>query len=385
MSETTTRRSRKPAQEYVPADDAERIAQSAAAKAMALRDEIEDAQPEISDEDLPDEIALQNVLSELGSSATEAKVNVYQLDSRNKRAFVGSFSPVEFSLERVQAEYGSGDYEVRVHNGRMISRKVIRIAAQKNPTTVPMSAQPDMTKIIETMNSGFEKMSGMFANALANLSVNQPKPKTTMEMLQEMQLMKEVMGMNRPVQQTDPLQVIELAKSLAETITPRVGEPGTGEVILEAIKNFGPMLMQGMQQNATQQIAHPQITSPQLTAPLQSNPIEPKPAIPGETDQMNILKKYYLNLLIENAKADNDPETYANVALDLLGEEKVLELVNAPDWFEMLCKEEPRAIEHRLWFDELRNHVIDLTKPELVDIQDEVKPPQAIPNDVLQQ
>lgn len=360
-----TRTKQVPETDFIAREDAERMAQEAAGRVMMTYPEPE---PEISEPD-PDDIALANVLAELGSSSTDAKVNIYQLDARQNRAFIGAFMPSEFSLEKVQAEFGPGDYEIRVYNaGKLATRKVIKIAAPKNPVqsnqlamTVPQIA-PD--KIIETMQNGFKEMSAMFANALNTLAANQPKPKTTMEMLQEMQLMREIMGGNQPaIPQTDPLQMVELAVQLSEKITPRTGEPGAGEIILEAMKNFAPVLGKIAQASPP---AMPQIMTQQNPA-LMSNPIQAPaqpPAQNPEHDEMTLAKRMYLNMLLKNAAADNDTETYANLMLDVVGEDAARAFASDPQWFEKLCAEAPQAAQFPEWFGRLRNDVLAMTEPE---------------------
>jgi hypothetical protein len=366
----TTRKARQTPQEFIPSDEAERRAQIEAGQLMATIPDHVDI-PEYEPE--PDDIALQTVLSELGADGSNAKVNVYQLDAMKNKAFVGAFLPTEFSLENVQKQYGPGDYEIRVYDNKGLkTRRIIKIAEPKmTVSNLPVTGIGD-AKILETMQNGFKEMGAMFANALAGIASNQPKPKTTMEMLQEMQLMREIMGVNNaPAQTADPLQMVEMAMSLAEKIQPRIGEPGTGEVILEAIKNFGPMIATGLQKAQTENVTRPVI---------QQNPvpqISQSPVNEGQ-DEMNVMKKYYLNLLIAQATNDNDPYTYANMLLDVVGDEQALQFVNTPDWFERLCSEDARAANFRPWFDRMRAAILDLTSPDETGISSETPlPPSA--------
>ena len=372
VTQTKTRARRAVEAEFLPADEAERRAQNIAAQSMMQIPEPEYAEPEPQEPE-PDDIALQTVLSELGADGTSAKVNVYQLDSMKNKAFVGAFMPTEFSLENVQKQYGPGDYEIRVYDIRGLkTRRIIKIAEpKKQQEIIVYNPAMETGKIIETMQAGFAQMGNMFAQALGQLANNQPKPKSTLETLREMQMMKDVMGLNSQPQQTDPMRVLEIATGLAEKITPRVGEPGTGEVILEAIKNFGPMLMSGMQQQA--QIPRSQIPAliqNPIPQPMQQNPVNPENQPTTESDEMNLMKKYYLALLIKQAEANNEPMTYANMMLDVIGDDKALELVNAQNWFELLCAEEPRAAKYRPWFEDMRSCILDLTKPETDDKTD---------------
>jgi hypothetical protein len=362
---------KQPVQDFIPADPL-RDEQLEAGRMMARNPDPEPA--EIFEDD-PDDIALANVIADLGGPGIDAKVNVYQLDQNRNKSFVRAFMPTEFSLEAVQSEYGPGDYEIHVRrDGKLATRKVIKIAVPKNQPVPVASSGVDSAKLIETMQAGFREMATMFSGALANMTANQPKPKTTMETLQEIAMMRDLMGVNNAPAGPDPMQLFEMATQIADKIQPRVGEPGTGEVILEAIKNFGPVLTQAAQNAAARTIA-PVMTAIPNPAPLPAHvgetpAITPVPNPTEGPDQMNIARRMYLNLLISNAANDNDPATYAQLMLDVAGEQQALEFANAPDWFERLCAEEPRAVQYREWFVELRSMVLELTKPEMPDITD---------------
>jgi hypothetical protein len=70
-------------------------------------------------------------------------------------------------------------------------------------------------------------------------------------------------------------------------------------------------------------------------------------------------------MLIKNAANDNDPVTYANVILDLVGGEKANELLNRDDWFTWLVEQDARVQSYQQWFIELRAIVLDLASQEL--------------------
>lgn len=357
------------------ADEAERQKQILEGRAMAMHDDFMNEEPD------PDDVALQNVLAELGSSGADAKVHVYQIDDKKNRAFVGSFLPGDFSIETLQAQFGPGDYSVEVRKDKKwLKKSVIKIAAPRIPLGLPVPAAPaESAKLVETMQAGFMEMGKMFSDALGRLAQNQAPQKSNMDMLNEMIAMKNLLGMDRPTPQgPDMMQVLELASNLAEKIHPREGEPGTMEVIMEAMKNFGPMF------NKIATAQHVQTPVPGLSGPavppqvapmnqsMQSNPQGPQapqtaPENPPQTqgEDMNVIaRKMFLNLLIANANAGNDTEPYANMVLDTVGEADAVAFVNTPDWFERLCAEEPRATNFRPWFEQLRADVLELTKPE---------------------
>jgi hypothetical protein len=318
----------------------------------------------------PEDVAVQNVIADLGGAGADAKVNVYQLDENRSKSFVGSYLPTEFSLERVQDRYGPGAYEIHVRSGgKLATRKIIKIATPKIVETAPTNGI-DADKLIGTMNHGFQQMGAMFAQALAGLAATQPKPKSTTEMLQEMALMKELMGGNQPpVPPQDPLAMINLAVELSEKIRPREGEPSAGEIILEAVKNFAPAINEMVAAKQAQEApAMPVGMLPQhpVSPPPIPGPMVPVPASSPqmEQDEMNVAFQIYCRTLLGAAANDADPMTYANNILDLAQEDQVLAFVNRSDWFSEVVRVLPDAAKFAPWFGQLRTDILELTKPE---------------------
>jgi hypothetical protein len=320
-----------------------------------------------------EDFSLPNVLAELGSGSEDAKVNVYQIESGKPNAFVDSFSPGDFSLEGLKQTYGAGTYHIQVRaNGRIVTRRVVRIAKPANPT-IPLHYQPpmqDQNRVIEAMQKGFQEMGQMFANALGQLAQNQPKPKSTLEQFVEFQLMKEVFGGNQ--QSSDPMKVIELAKEFAGMMNPQPADENS--LLMEGIKTFGPLLSQ--QLNGAPQVNH----QPRPVAQLASGvvmpaiptmtvvpPIQPVQPVQPAQDAPDMIINMYIRTLVANAKADNDPVTYANVILDLVGEETAKGFISRPDWFDEIVKRNAEAAPYREWFEELKNAIFLLTNPEIPD------------------
>jgi len=360
--------------------DAEIAAQAAAANAaFQLPQQFDD-----ENDELPEDVALQNIISEFGSDAEGAKVNVYLVEPNKPLAFVKSYTPLEFSLEALQLEYGPGDYQVRVYAGRGLrSRKNIRIAKPIMPVPQVQFHQPqqDQNKLVEAMQAGFQSMATMFSQSLermnATITQNAPKPKSTLEQLQEFQLMKEVFGGNQ--QSSDPMKVIELAKEFAGMMNPQPADENS--LLMEGIKTFGPLLSQqlsGAPQGHAPQLNHQ--PRPVLNAPISGQvQIAPHVVVPAPVlepvsssiqpvqDAPDMIINMYIRTLVANAKADNDPVTYANVILDLVGEETAKGFISRPDWFDEIVKRNAEATPYREWFEELKNAIFLLTNPEIPD------------------
>lgn len=304
------------------------------------------------DESDPADVALANVIAELGGQGVDAKVNIYQLDAATKNnAFVGSFLPSEFSLESVQSQFGPGEYLVHVRKeGKIAARQTLRIAAPKN-TPAPASSALESNKIIEAMTGGFQQMGAMFAQALAGLAQNQPKPKSTKETLEEFALMKQVFGHDAPqAPQNDPMQLIQLAMDLSSKMNPRESEPSAGEIILKAVESFAPTINTVMSQSGQKSPA---------ALPLSHAPQVPQ--IPQEVDEMKLMHQVYIRTLMAAARTGADPATYANNVLDLVPESEVLAFVSPPNWFDAVAAHLPEAVEFKNWFEELKKEILVLT------------------------
>ena len=339
------------------------------------------APPELA----PEDMALENILADLGGDGADASVHVYRVSPGKPNAFVGQFGPLEFSMEHLQANFGPGDYKIHVRqNGRLRANRMISIAAPRNPVQIAPQNQTRDNDVLNVMREGFQNMATMMQRTIETMAMMQPKQKTTRDMLEEMALMKSVFNNDAPRQ--DPMQVIELAATLADKITPRSGEVGNGEILLEAIKNFGPMLAAGaassMQPAAPMPFHAPQI----LQNPVA--PIAPQTANPTPENDPMFMMKMYLNVFISHAENDHHPDTYAEVVLDTVGEEKALEFLNAPGWFDKLAELNPRVREPKIqqWLYELRRVIIDLTSPDETGIdgaihdQDSAVPDATIPS-----
>lgn len=345
--------------------------------------------PTFFDEDeTPEDIALQNVISEFGADGANGKVNVYRTSPGKPLAFVKSYSPMEFSLETLQAEYGPGDYQVRVYGpGGLKARKNIVIDKPLNSPQFPVAVQAQQNdRLIEVMNQGFTRMAEMFAGAMSKFADNQPKPKTAMETLQELQMMKEIMGVNNnPAPSVDPLQMIETALALADKINPRPA--GENDLLLEGLKAFAPLATAALQHAPAQTSPSTgAISSPQVLAapaPAQSAAPAALQVAQPENKESEMLK-YYVWLLVQNAALDNDPVTYANLFIDTAGTEGAKTFCESPDWFERICALQPDAAKYREWFEEMRADVLELTKPDSPDNSGDITsetPPQNAPLD----
>lgn len=327
--------------------------------------------------------ALSNIVADLGG-AVDAKVNVYKANKGNREMqYVGSYDAPDFSLDTLKAEYGGGTYRVHVRSdGRLVANKLLTIAEPKNPQPVihsqPVAPQIDPAQLLQTMQQGFATLGQSLLEGVARM-IPPPQPqKTTQEMLQEMMLMKQLISPGEVAPQKDPFESFQQGMNFARELTPREGDVGTNEVMLEALKALAPVLGSALQKPAfdPRQMS-PGIVppAPQLSAPTPGSVIrpdqsgvwpQPEPAPqPKGIPEMSLQEKMFFNTIIAAAKADADPATYSALVLDLIGNDQALQLVSLPDWFEQLVAREPRAFAYHEWFAEMRENIYLLTETPL--------------------
>lgn len=324
----------------------------------------------------PEEIALANVLADLGG-VSDAKVNIHRILPGKGQEFVASYSPELFSVENLQAEFGGGEYQIYVRaEGQIRTRRVIRVAEPKKTVTPTVDNSAQFQSLAEMIAESNRRNAELMTQTLQAIAANQPKPKSTLELLQEMKMMRELMGVGAATQ-ADPMDAMLKHFELFKTLAPRDHEPSGMEVMLEGLKSIAPVLAQGAaRQNAAPALYPPvpkpgPFSQPVLTNPTEPAPITPEPSQPIQgNEDMNLAQQFIINMLVSNAAADNDPSPYANMLIDTMGAEQARQAAETPDWFEQLCKARPDAAPYKEWFDELRQTIIDLTNPELSGTND---------------
>jgi len=310
---------------------------------------------------------VNEVLAELGG-ASDAKVNVYLLESGKSPAFVGSYAPDTFSIDAIQSNYGAGEYQISIRSGgRIRGGRKIRIA--KPIINVEQNGNINGLEFISKQIADSQAQTQELIKAL--ISKESQPVKTTAELLNEMLLMKQVMGgaEKSGLDMKDFLTMLEVAKGLV----PAQGEASTMDVLLEGVKGLAPMLAMGAQQQQMQQMPNmPRQVLPSVTAA--TNPIPapaPAPAPANETViehstenqdtiDMQMQERFFFNLLVSNAHNDNDPAPYAQMLLDVVGNDTAEQLLNQENWFKVLTEKDSRVQLYEAWFTELRAEILEI-------------------------
>ena len=323
-------------------------------------------------DDIPPDAAFVSLIADLGMDDDKGKVNVYKLKNGDyaQQLFLFDCAPNEFNLTLLQnPEYhadGFGKFRVMLRDAVGIRKsKVIEAVAnaklyQKLEKNEQANPNADILNMMKAMHESTQALI---------LSLNRPQAneaKTTVQFLQEMQLMRDVMGMNNqaPAQQS-PLEILELAKELALAMNPdaNTGIMTTmgkmlekyGEPIINAIANAPPKapIAPPLRPVLPAHIPVAMSTHSRAIAenpPILNNPVE-------SADDMSFMLKMYLNQLIQQAKRNGDVELYADLILDQVGDE-IYALIEAPDWFDKLVAVNAEVSLHRAWFEALKEALL---------------------------
>jgi hypothetical protein len=350
------------------------------------------------DQDGINEIALDSVLNTLESDQTEAKVWVWRSDPDHsgkggaKDAYIKTMSPSDFQeygLEGLKAEYGEGVYRIRIHaaGGGLLLNRIFRIAPlsasekrdnetrqreqeilhRRELSQIPQSTQAPngeqgFVMLAQIMKEGFSAMAGIMTQQKGNRK----------EMLEELMLYKNLFaptngaGNNGAV--TDPFAMMKSALELVQELG--AGKNGGETTMLDGFirlaDKFAPAITEIVKAKVDQPVQLPAILTTQNNNPpaaiAAAAAAQSEPAQPQEHDPMKLLLRFYVPMLVQQARAGNDPFKYADMILDQVDANIAAQFANRPDYLEFLAGFDPAIREPAIstWFEQLRKNVLEL-------------------------
>jgi hypothetical protein len=339
-------------------------------------------------DDIVVDAALSNVMTELGGRDAEAKVTISKITLENgvrKDAYLFECHPSDFSLQDVQESYGAGDYRIKVYglqegtNYKVIhASKRITIGLNRDQARGKSNGSSGLGGV--TVNAQGGEMAKAMADALAPFigalagMMKQPAGGRR-ELLEELKMMAEIVKPATPPQ-ADPFsnltgltKVMELAKSFSGggDSGGLTEESGPYAVLMKALETFGAMMQTAREQGAAIKNENLQLSAPDpkpgASQTVRTSEPQPaaQPAANAENEQMETFLKMQLALFLNAAKAEGNPEIYAGLIVEN-APEKLLDLMEAPTWFEELVKLAPDFANHKPWCEQVRNIALDALK-----------------------
>ena len=359
------------------------------------------------DKRIVEERAMASMLQELGANP-EAYISVHR--SKGGRAngtYLFKISPSETTLpelyDYIRDEYGAGDYQLLFHNGRQVvpgGNQRVSIGGKPLGKASPtMSNQnddkfaaflvamqerddkrreeererrereererrEDERKRREEEDKRRDREETRFMKMM-EMMVKQPANNSTVDDLMKVLSSKMIAEMMNP-KKDDAFDTLDKVLSVAEKLGGGNGEESTLQTLIKTFAKpvsdiAGVVAMQAASKGAAPALS-PRSAPKQLPgnnpAP-KPEPAEPVPDAnpPTETDTMALIR-----MIERAAAAERDPETYADMIIDQLGEANTRMIFTDDNALGMILGQMKREIvEARVeWFAELREIVLEL-------------------------
>ena len=239
---------------------------------------------------------------------------------------------------------------------------------KETPQTAPVNIAADLQGLFAQQQNAMLEGFKMLAESLK--PAPQPPAPSMLEQMETFARLQSLMGGNQRQSGPDFGQLLDILKQGME-MGRGAGEQSMLDVLMRGIETFGPAITEAVKTGAANQPAPIMHTQPMTASPAIAAPVPAiQTAAPTNEDEMGILRnamlKQAINFLVNQAKADNDPETYANMVMDQMDENALKDFINRPDWIDFLAQFNPevKLPQVSAWFDALRAIIIEfLTMP----------------------
>lgn len=336
----------------------------------------------------PEETAADRVASMLHSvsGADRAEIKLYR-DDNGSLDYCAQFTPDEFengSFEIIRARFGPGSYELRMYAAHpetgkygLRARTKLKIAKEAIQPLNPNSMPGGLAQVLEAMARSQQQM----MDAIVSLkSAPQKDPAEEMaKMFALMASMREAMGItNQPPQQQSSigeiLKAVRELREVSQEINPPKEEKEAGlmdmlPTVLDLVKGAqtqqaAPMLP-AYQPNPSA-ILSPVTLPESMHAPtIQAAPqveAQPEPQ-PEQLDAQTLTAiklTAYLSTIVKMAEENKPPQEAADFINEHLPDE-MFELLELPNWFELLAAYAPAVAPHKEWLLKVHPLLFDTT------------------------
>jgi len=287
---------------------------------------------------------------------------------------VDKYTVFDDLLSYIRDNYGGGDYRIHLRgptdtgSNQLITNKLFSIA---EPKKAESQQRNEMTSVVESMMGELRAMREEMNRAYTERA-NQPQQasQNPMDMMKSMvEMMTMMHGMMPQPNQIQPKTLAEQMKELKEMreFAEEFGGDGKSDGFSSLVKDgLKPMMDLIQQETKMRQEARQRGVEYQ---PPKQNPDQKGTAEvnPSELDEGTKAMLGNVKTLIIAAQRGGDPETYADMVLDFLPQEKYMELYNfliIPDCMDTIIHHVPEVGNHREWFEKLRVGILESLAPD---------------------
>jgi hypothetical protein len=342
----------------------------------------------------PDEMALDNMIEQYGTES-RAVVKFYRVARGETDALLEQLPPAEFEFLHMAKKYGRGSYRVKVYapDPNRDGRLVLRVNQQERyegevaaPVVMPAHTQQGSGN--DALAMAIANMGKMMNDSILQLGAlmvnNQSKAPDMSEMLQNMVMMRQAMGMDSQPQaggmggMSEMIGLLKQGIDLGRDMGGNAPEDNMGAMLRLAEKTLPSLagLAEKAMQNrpsAPAAAVHRALPNPTLPAdhPESVQSLTQVVTHPqGETEMFGINKytpfKGQIAQLVDVVERNNqtDPYAYAVVLLDNLPDVAVNIILADTNLVNNLSEVDPRVNSHREWFNQLALDLKELTTDE---------------------
>lgn len=345
--------------------------------------------------EIPEETGEEDALAELRGlgAGGDHKYTVSRVSSEpgKKAGYCKTYAVGDLSLDTIREEFGGGKYRIRVTDPQgkyvtMTTVDIVDLPKPAQPAAAPAVAPgADLSGIAAllaavkpnapTGDGGLAQiMTVMMAQQKATTDMiialmNKPAP-TGPSLTDLLALIKAEKG-----EKTDPVALLLQGLELGKSIAGGGGETGMLDVAKQGLELITPLVQQRMETPApaapARRLAAPPAPAapPPVAATATDQPVQPAPegANVKVIQQLQWLKAQ-LNVLVHHAVRGKTPALYAEVMLDNLPPfvtvEDIHQHIGADDALDNLAKIDARVLDHREWFEDFREAVVEFLSPE---------------------
>lgn len=335
----------------------------------------------LPEEDDAPETALSRLVTSLSDAGPDARadVKIWRVREGGKDIYCGMMTPDEFEqgggLEYIRANWGGGRFRIRVYGpsltqgsnyGKycMLTNSIYEIEQSLVPAKGGDGVGSNLAPILPVLDRILQRVEAVEQRGGSG---------NFMEELEKFAKIQALLGGNKKDKSiAEQIADIEALRDLKRGIDEDNGG-GSSEAktmwgaLSDVARSIAPVL--------TAQKAAPTATTPAtgIVPPLHIPETFQQPAgLPAEGEQdMNLGQNFMINMmvgvLLKAAQNGDDIETHAPGLADKLPDE-VLDLLELPLWFEMLCEALPDRVNdlrtHQAWLTKLRDRIIVLTQAD---------------------
>lgn len=347
-------------------DVREALRQAAEEEADAI--EREAASRYLSEDDERDEISAADALIAEVRGTEDATVNVYRVGSgKGKEAFLFSYPADDVVardiMERCQDEFDGGNFKMVIRDAEKIVRSArFSVEVPKERPQIEKKDGLGTMELLTIMQGQQNQMMQMFQTTMTSFAEafkggrdNQTSIKDIVESVAAMH------ALAPQAPKDDGSKYVEMliqGMSLANEFGNR-GDTNTNDILLKAL-DYLPGLADVGKQIQTMQSARNASGRPPQSQPQTPNDPEVAESVQREHEQgrQKAMWAMNVNMLLQWAKQGRDPSLYAELIIDQVGEEKVIEFIHRPDALEFLASFNGEVMTYRHWFEALKNELI---------------------------